>query len=226
MLLSDYTLAFRLTSFQGAASRPLEAFRGPVKPTQLQPSKPHFNFSVSQELESHRPSPETATDENFCAFPFDQTMLVDSPAIHPGTGNVPAYSFMPAIVLRMPRPAAFQINLQSHPPNRQPAQTKEHLRVRKRRAVVTANVRSQCSQRKLDPLIHRFILFQGIQDAYRSPSLAKYFLCSEPNRYPCSEPAPSGKHCFSEKLLFYKPSHFSCQFKVDLRRIFATLPVR
>ena len=192
MLFLDYSLAFRLTSFQGAASRPLEAFRAPVKPTQLQPSKPHFNFSSSQRLDPHRPAPETATDENFRSFPFDAAMLVDPSAIHPGIGNVfrrsristrraliyfrrafhaqgfmralvvkllppqiqrrlfrrpgfqlagniPVHSFVTTVVLRMARPTAFQINPQGHPPNRQPAQTKERLRVRKGCAVVTAD---------------------------------------------------------------------------------------
>ncbi len=46
---------------------------------------------------------------------------------------------MPAIVLGMSRTPAFQINPQGHPPNRQPAQTKECLGMRKGRAIVAAN---------------------------------------------------------------------------------------
>src|SRR5580704_12084506 len=88
MLVSHYRLALRLTSFQRAASRPLEALRGPVNPTQQQPSEPHFHFSIGQGIESHRPSSETAADGNLCSLPIDLSMLVHPPAIHPGISEV------------------------------------------------------------------------------------------------------------------------------------------
>jgi hypothetical protein len=53
--------------------------------------------------------------------------------------NVPVHSFMPAIVLRMPRPPSLQIYPQGQPPDRKPTQPKECLRVRKGRTIVAAN---------------------------------------------------------------------------------------
>src|SRR5580700_7005948 len=88
MLVSGYRLALRLTSFQRAAGRPLEALRGPVDPTQQQPAKPYFNFSLGQGIESHRPPSETATDRNLCSLPIDLALLVDPPAIHPWISDV------------------------------------------------------------------------------------------------------------------------------------------
>ena len=192
MLVSGYRLALGLTSFQRAAGRPLETLRGPVDPTQQQPSKPHFNFSLGQGIESHRPSSQTATDRNLCSLPIDLALLVDPPAIHPWIGevfrgsgvgpcralinvrgtfhsqrfmgtftvellppqiqrgllsgvrlkllaNIPVHSFMPAIVLRMSRTPPFQIYPQGQPPDRQPAQSKKCLRVRKGRTVIAAD---------------------------------------------------------------------------------------
>ncbi len=88
MLVSGYRLALGLTSFQRAAGRPLETLRGPVDPTQQQPSKPHFNFSLGQGIESHRPSSQTATDRNLCSLPIDLALLVDPLAIHPWISDV------------------------------------------------------------------------------------------------------------------------------------------
>src|SRR5580658_10060189 len=201
MLVSLYRLALGLTSFQGAASRPLEAFRRSVNPTQQQPSKPYFYFSVGQGMEAHRPPSETATDRNLCSLPIHLPVLVHPPALFPGISevcrcarvsprralvdfrrafhpqrfvrpflvkflppqiqgllfrrlwfqlppNIPVHAFMAAIVLRVSGTPAFQINPQRHPPNRKPAQTKERLRVRKGRAVVTANGFRQSVARK------------------------------------------------------------------------------
>jgi len=193
-MVSSYRLALWLTSFQGAASRPLEALRDSVNPTQKQASKPRLSFPVGHRFQSHRPTMQTAADKNLRTFPFDFAMLVDFPAIHfriaqvartarilpcrprvnfprtfhpqrfmrpfvvkflppqvqrllfrrPGfqlAGNIPVHSFMAAIVLRMTRPTAFQINPQGQPPYRQPAQPKECISMRKRRTVITPNGR-------------------------------------------------------------------------------------
>jgi hypothetical protein len=192
MLISDYLFVCRFTSFQRAASRPLEAFRGSINRTQQQTSKPHCDFSLGCGIESHRPTSETSADSDLCSLPIDLAMLVDPPAIHPGISNIfrcagvhsrralvnvrrtfhaqrlvgtftvkllppqiqrgllsgvrlkllaniPVHSFMPTIVLRMSRSPSFQIDPQSQPPNRKPAQSKKCLRVRKGRTVIAAN---------------------------------------------------------------------------------------
>ena len=53
--------------------------------------------------------------------------------------NVPMQSFMPPIVLGMSRTTPFQINPQSHPPDRQPAQSQQPSHMGKGAAVVTTD---------------------------------------------------------------------------------------
>jgi hypothetical protein len=49
------------------------------------------------------------------------------------------HALMRSIILRVTRPASFQVDAQSHPPGRQPAQPKERVHAGKGRAVVTAD---------------------------------------------------------------------------------------
>src|SRR5579884_1071572 len=88
MLVSCYMLVLRLESFQRAASRPLEALRGPVDPTQKQPSKPHLNFPIGLGIDPHRPSSKAPTNRYFRSFPIHLSMFVHSPFIHSRIGNV------------------------------------------------------------------------------------------------------------------------------------------
>ncbi len=75
MLVKGYTLCLRLTSFQRADIRPLEAAGGWIHPTQQQAAKPHFQSSTRQRLQSHRPSCQTRPDEQFLSVISDRSMV-------------------------------------------------------------------------------------------------------------------------------------------------------
>jgi hypothetical protein len=90
--------------------------------------------------------------------PHIQSSLIACSFCFQLAANIFVHALMPGIVLRMTRPAPFQIDSQHHPPSGQAAQAKHSLPTGKGRAVIAADCFGQAVTLK-DPLktfAHRF----------------------------------------------------------------------